>query len=93
MTSEKLIEEINAIFWDKDLNDDEVANTLLDLLDENKEVIETDSSLRGSYRILNLWSRTEAETGQRLDEVQELLNLVEPATHSDHEGYLSDTVQ
>ena len=75
MTSEKLIEKINTIFWDKDLNDDEVANQLLDLMDENKAVIETDSSLKGAHRILNLWSRTETKTGQRLDEVQELLNL------------------
>ena len=82
MTSEKLIEEINAIFWNKDLNDDEVANQLLDLLDENQEAIQTDGSLKGAHRILNLWSRTETETGQRLDEVQELLNLVEPVVET-----------
>ena len=75
MNSEELMKNINSIFWNKELNDDEVANYLLDLLDENKAVIETDGSLKGAHRILNLWGRTETETGQRLDEVQELLNL------------------
>ncbi|MGG3987701.1 hypothetical protein [Bacillus smithii] len=77
MDTQILVRELNKIFWKRDLSDDEVANEMLSLMDENKETIQTDSALNGAYRILNIWSRSETETGYYLDTVKDLLNFEE----------------
>lgn len=75
MESKQLMTDIKTIFWNNELTDDEVANLLLDKLDENREIVQFDSSLNGAHRILNVWSRTETETGIFLDQVKDILNL------------------
>jgi len=75
MNANKLLFEVNKIFWDEKLTDYEVANELLDLMDSNRETVEAYRELNAAYRVLNIWSRTETETGTYLDLVQQLLAL------------------
>lgn len=75
MNVNKLLFEVNKIFRNEKLTDDEVANELLDLMDSNRETVEAYRELNAAYRVLNIWSRTETETGTYLDQVQQLLAL------------------
>lgn len=78
MDAQKLVNKLSDIFWNKELNDDEVANELLELMDENQEIIQFDSALNDAYSELNIWSRTETGTGAYLDRIADILTLKKP---------------
>lgn len=75
MNVNRLLFEVNKIFRNEKLTDDDAANELLDLMDSNRETVEAYRELNAAYRVLNIWSRTETETGTYLDQVQQLLAL------------------
>lgn len=70
-----LINNLNSIFWDDDLDEDEVADELLRLMEEYKETIEHDSALDKAYQELSIWSKAKESPGQVLDTVNDLLKF------------------
>ncbi|MBU5342296.1 hypothetical protein [Caldifermentibacillus hisashii] len=84
MDAEQLMVEINNIFWNKELTDDDVANELLDVMDANRETVEFDRVLKAAYRVLNIWSRTETDTGLYLDQFADILKLEGPMLEKNH---------
>lgn len=77
MGAKEIVLKINEIFWNNELTDDELANEILELMDAERETIESDTALNRAYRELNIWSREEMNTGIFLDEVVAILNLSE----------------
>ena len=75
MNEQKLIQNLKAIFRNLDLNDDDTANEMLDTLDNHMDIVVFSDDLKEAFRELNIWSRTEKNTGEVLDVVQGLLNL------------------
>lgn len=70
-----LINAISEIFWDKTNLDEDVANEVLDLLDNSKEIVQFSSELTTVHRELSIWSRTEEATGETLDLIESILGL------------------
>ncbi|MEK4951925.1 hypothetical protein NST12_16660 [Bacillus sp. FSL W8-1127] len=77
MNSETLVKKLNDLFWDRKLTDYDVANQMLSLMDDNAEVVQFDSALKEAHRMLSIWSRSEKETGQYLDNIADLLDFKE----------------
>ena len=71
----QFIASLKSVFRNLNSTDDDVANEMLDMMHDNLEIINYDVALRKAFRELNIWSRTEENTGEVLDLVQSLLNL------------------
>lgn len=75
MNNQTIVNKLNKVFWDKNLNDYDVANEILNIMDDNREIIQFDSALSFAYKLMNRWSRKEIETGYYLDTIKDILNL------------------
>lgn len=76
MTEQEVVNELQLIYnQESELGSAEVALEMLDTLDLNRDDVQFDVALKQAYRELNIWSRTEEDTGDYLDRVVKLLNL------------------
>ncbi|MEJ1518196.1 hypothetical protein R3O67_34015 [Bacillus cereus] len=75
MDSQKLVMKLNDMFWNLENDQEELAHEMLGLMSENQETVQFDSALQKSFRELNIWSRTEENTGVVLAVVCDLLKF------------------
>lgn len=75
MDSQKLVMELNDMFWNLESDQEELAHAMLGLMSENQETVQFDSALQKAFRELNIWSRTEENTGMVLAVVCDLLRF------------------
>ncbi|MCU7666806.1 hypothetical protein [Bacillus thuringiensis] len=83
MDSQKLVMELNDMFWNLENDQEELAHEMLGLMSENQETVQFDSALQKAFRELNIWSRTEENTGVVLGVVRDLLGFKRNNTHKE----------